>query len=144
MNNDTRFKNRIVTLITVLIAVFALAGCEKKDRTDYVAKGYEQLGVPNYVEAMSSFETAINNGSDLTKAYRGLGICHMYFGEYEYAIDDFTNALHSSGAYPKDIDFDINYYMGICYHKTGDYQAAKERYGGLSRSFQLHLPPSLR
>ena len=27
---------------------------------------------------------------------------------YEDAIDDFTNALHESGAYPKDIDFDIN------------------------------------
>lgn len=131
MSKNGSIKNRIFTLLSALLVMLIIVGCEKKDRTDYVAKGYEQLGVPNYVEAMSSFESAINNGSDLTRAYRGLGICHMYFGEYEDAIDDFTNALHSSGAYPKDIDFDINYYMGICYHKTGDYQAAKERYDAI-------------
>ena len=115
----------------VALSLCALCACGKKDETDYVTIGYEKLEEPDYASAEQNFNEAVEQGRDLTLAYRGLGICYMNKGEYDKAIEQFKKALSEDGATPDDIDFDINYYIGVCYHKLGKYEDAKERYDAI-------------
>lgn len=123
-------KKYIVAAGIIATSLF-LAGCAKKDTTDYISQGYEQLNNMEYVTAMQSFKSAVDSQQSLTEAYRGLGICYMSHGEYEMAVESFKNALAESGSTPQDIDFDINYYIGVCYHKLGMNEEAKERYDAI-------------
>lgn len=118
--------------------VFALAlcailvtGCADKDKSQNIEAGYEQLKNAEISSAKESFDAAIDSKEDLTMAYRGLGICLMEQNDYEAAVDAFVSALHESGATPSDIDYDINYYLGVCYHKLSRYEEAKERYDAI-------------
>ncbi len=123
-------KHWLFAATTVLIAFMAI-GCSKKDDSIYTSAGYEQLNNMEISSAEESFRSAIDAKEELTLSYRGLGICLMNKNDYEGAIEAFTNALHESGSTPSDIDFDINYYLGVCYHKLSKYQEAKERYDAI-------------
>lgn len=120
-----------ILLASLLSCLFLMTACFQKDKTDYVKLGYEQLNNANYIEASNNFKMALENNQDAIMAYRGLGICHMFFGEYAEAVDAFKMALHSSDSSPDDVDFDINYYLGVCYSKLGDHESAKERYDAI-------------
>lgn len=122
---------RLVQGLCLISTVALLAGCEAKDRTDYISQGYEQLNNLEYLSASESFAQAINAKQSLTEAYRGQGICYMSQGEYELAVESFKSALAASGSTPQDIDFDINYYVGVCYHKLGQNEEAKARYDAI-------------
>lgn len=122
-------KYRLVCALT-LCAIF-LTGCADKDNSQNIDAGYEQLNNMDISSAETSFNAAIDAKEDLTMAYRGLGICLMNQNDYEAAADAFVNALHESGSTPSDIDFDINYYLGVCYHKLSRYEEAKERYDAI-------------
>lgn len=118
--------------------VFALAlcilfatGCADKNKTQNIEAGYEQLKNADISSAKESFNAAIDAKEDLTMAYRGLGICLMNQNDYEAAVDAFISALHESGSTPSDVDYDINYYLGVCYHKLSRYEEAKERYDAI-------------
>lgn len=113
------------------LTVLLLAGCAKKNGSEYTDAGYEQLKNTDISSAEESFNAAVANNENLTMAYRGLGICLMRKNDYEAAVDAFTNALHESGSTPSDIDFDINYYLGVCYHKLSRYDDAKARYDAI-------------
>jgi len=121
---------RLRILILALASAVLFIGCDKKG-TKYVDKGYELLEVPDYVGADEQFRLAIKENSDLTMAYRGIGIGCMNRGEYEDAVEAFKSALSESGSTPSKVDFDINYYLGVCYHKLGRYEEAKERYDAI-------------
>jgi tetratricopeptide (TPR) repeat protein len=125
-----KLKKNIVSFLVVLCA-FALCACTKKDNTDYVTIGYEKLEEPDIAGAEQSFKAAIDAEKNLTMAYRGLALCYMNKGDYEAAIEEFKNALASSGATPDAVDYDINFYIGVCYHKLGKYEEAKERYDAI-------------
>lgn len=114
-----------------IVMSLLMAGCEKKDTTDYLSQGNEQLNNLEYASALGSFKQAIDAKQSLTEAYRGLGICYMNQNEYELAIDAFRNALAESGSTPQDIDYDINYYIAVCYHKLGMNEEAKARYDAI-------------
>ncbi|MCR5848795.1 MAG: tetratricopeptide repeat protein [Lachnospiraceae bacterium] len=118
-------------IFALLLGVFSLTACTSKEDAEAVQKGYEFLEEPDYTSAEQSFRQAIDSKSDLAMAYRGLGICLMNKGEYEEAIDAFKEALANSGATPSKMDYDVNYYMGVCFHKLGQYKEAKERYDAI-------------
>ncbi len=123
-------KKKILTAL-VIACTALLCACGKKEGAQLVTTGYEKIEEPDYNGAMECFNAAIESGCDLTMAYRGLGICHMNRGEYEKAIEVFQEALSESGASPSKVDYDINYYIGVCYHKLGKYEEAKERYDAI-------------
>ena len=125
-------KNKIfLRIIPVMFCLCFILACEKKDSTDYVTTGYEMLEVPDFASAEQNFNKAVEEGRNLTMAYRGLGICYMNKGEYDEAVKAFKNALAESGGTPDDVDYDINYYLGVCFHKLGRYEDAKERYDAI-------------
>lgn len=122
-------KYRIVAVLSV--ALLALAGCGGKDTNVNTDAGYEQLKNLDTASAEESFRKAVEDGENLTLAYRGLGICLMNRNDYEGAEEAFIKALHASGSTPSDVDYDINYYLGVCYHKLSKYEEAKERYDAI-------------
>ncbi len=124
-------KNYILSFFAAFLCALLLCACGKKNETDYVKTGYEKLEEPDYAAAEQCFNQAVNDGDDLTMAYRGLGICYMNKGDYEDALEAFKKALSASKATPDDVSFDINYYIGVCYHKLGKYEEAKERYDAI-------------
>ena len=84
--------------ILVALSFCVLCACGKKDETDYVTIGYEKLEEPDYASAEQNFNQAVEQGKNLTMAYRGLGICYMNKGDYENAIEAFRTALAEDGA----------------------------------------------
>lgn len=123
-------KKYIVILLGMLMA-FGLVACKGKEESEYLTTGYEQLEKLEYVAAESSFRQAADAKENQTECYRGLGISLMGQNRYEEAVDCFTTALKESGSKPSEIDYDINYYLGVCYHKLGEYEKAKERYDAI-------------
>lgn len=118
----------------VILAVsvsLCLTACGKREADTLTESGYEQLKNLDYSGAERTFLEAVQNDENLTLDYRGLGIALMNLNRYEEAEEAFVNALANSGSTPKDIDFDINYYLGICYHKMARYEEAKERYDAI-------------
>ena len=56
-----------------------------------------------------------------------MGLAYMGLSEYENAIAYLEKALQLSDGTPKDMDFDINYYLAIAYFRNGQ---ASDAIGG--------------
>lgn len=126
-------RNRLkkLSLLLLLSMLVFASGCKKKTDEDYIQKGFEQLAIPDYNAANQCFNAAIDADVDKVEAYRGLGISSMSIGEYEKAIEYFKQALAECKSTPGDVAFDINYYLGVCYHKLGQYEESKARYDAI-------------
>lgn len=122
---------KFICLVLTLSVSLCLVACGKQNADSLTESGYEQLKNLDYSGAEKTFLEAVQNDENMTLDYRGLGIALMNLNRYEEAEQAFRNALANSGSTPKDIDFDINYYLGICYHKMAKYEEAKERYDAI-------------
>ena len=126
-----KFLINFIKISVATLTVLTLTGCGKKQTEGFTA-ACEQLENAEFFAAENGFRAAIEAGEDdLTSCYRGLGISLMGENRYEEAVECFIEALHCSGSKPTDIDYDINYYLGVCYHKLGRYEEAKERYDAI-------------
>ena len=85
----------------------------------------------NYDSAAALFEEAENAGEEMVYIKRGMGIMYMGENRYEEAVEAFTEALASDGSIPGSVDYDINYYLGVCYYKLGQYEDAKARFDAI-------------
>ena len=119
-----------IGIILSLAGVLALSGCSSNEKNE-TAKGYDCVITQNYDEAINHFNQALIDGEDMEQAYRGMGLVYMGRRDYPKAISAFKTALSGAGMFPGELEYDINYYMAVCYYKTGDFEAAISVYDGI-------------
>ncbi len=99
-------------------AVFlGLTACGRENTQ--VAAGMNQVAALDYNNAITTFESAIEQGEDKELAYRGEGMAYMGLMDYENAVAAFENALGNAGMFPSDVETDINYYLATAQYKAG-------------------------
>lgn len=119
-------------LLLLLVAVMACScsGCKTKG-TENIDAGMEAIENLEYDQALACFEKAIVNGENLELAYRGQGIAYMGLTQYEEAVASFEKALKSSGMFPGELEYDINFYMATAKYKMGDHNGAIQVFDGI-------------
>lgn len=127
-NTVKKNKTALLCVIGMLLATTACAGSTSKEN---LSKGMEAIELLKYEEAQTYFDAALESGEDSRQVYRAKGIAFMGANDYESALACFEEALQYGGYLPADIDVDINFYMGVCYYKCGEYDKAIERYNAI-------------
>ena len=126
----------------LLLSAAVLAGCYEKEGSK-TAEGIAEVEAGHYDEAMSLFDQAGGAGEEMVYIKRGIGLCYMGQNKYEEAIEAFKEALAADGSVPGSVDYDMNYYLGICYYKLGQYEDSKARFDAIldlkEKSADAHL-----
>ena len=125
-------KKLIGALALAATATFMLTGCASKNPAEYTDQAMEALTSQNYSGALTMFDQAMLEGEDREIIYRGMGLCYMGQGDYRKAITAFESALANADIIPGDLEYDINYYMAICYYKLGLYNEAIAVYDSIA------------
>ncbi len=84
-----------------------------------------------YQAAADALNTRIQEGEDTEENRRLLGIAYMGLGDYQSASSALESALQASGIVPTETEYDINYYLGVCCYKLGNYEEALEIYDAI-------------
>ncbi|MCM1089009.1 MAG: tetratricopeptide repeat protein [Muribaculaceae bacterium] len=94
-------------------------GCGATEKPDNLSSGMEAVQNLEYEDALRYFKDALENDEDERLVCRGMGLAYMGLSQYEDAIAYLEKALQLSGGSPKEIDYDINYYLATAYYKNG-------------------------
>ncbi len=109
-------------LVAMSTCALLLGGCGKSG--ELIRTGMEQVEALDYAAAISTFESAIENGEDKELAYRGEGMAYLGLSDYENSVQAFETALSEAGMFPSDAETDINYYLATAQYKAGQKQEA--------------------
>lgn len=121
-----KFGKIILTTVS-LCAALGFTACGKKP-TMYYDTAYAYLLNNQFEEARDNFLLSLEKEDDRKDAYRGLGIAYVGTGEYDNGAEAFIKALEKSNGRIKEIDYDINYYLGYAYEKSGKFAEAADVY----------------
>lgn len=122
------------TLLLLCLLPCLLFGCAKApgiNTEGEESQGDKLLEAGSYQEAADLYQQKIDGGEGSEENYRRLGIAWMGLGDYNKAAAAFETALSEAGIVPGDTEYDINYYLGSCYDKLGDYEAALKVYDAI-------------
>lgn len=122
-------KKRVVAAI--MCAAFVMTGCGSLAGRHNIDSGFAYIESRDYVSALSSFETARENGEDECLIHRGIGIVKLQTGDYQSAVDELLASLAADEGIVDDMDFDTNFYLAEAYYRLGDYTKAKEVYDAI-------------
>lgn len=128
MKNTLRKTGCIVVLG---VALLIMGGCGNNKPGKNTELGMDAVVQLKYDEALEHFQAATDAGESTVYIHRGMGLAYMGLTEYEQALLCFQAALACGGTKPEDIDYDINYYMAVCYFKLGQYEDALSRYDAI-------------
>ncbi len=117
--------------LSILAASLLLTACGKSD-SSLLDEGMEAVARQEYRIALDDFSGALRTDADKEQVYRGMGLAYMGREEYARALGAFSKALSEAGMYPGELEFDINYYMAICYYKLGEYDNAIACYDAIT------------
>jgi len=120
-----------IHLFALLLVFCMMAGCGENQSTENIDKGMQSVEELQFEDAMTHFQAAKEAGENERLVYRGMGLASMGMIEYEEALVYFQAALDQGDVIPEDIDYDINYYMAVCYYKTNRLDEALERYNAI-------------
>lgn len=110
--------------------VLTLSACGKKS-TVYYDAGMAYLEKGNSSDAAINFTLSLQNEGETKQALRGLGIANVMEGQYDDAITVFLRALSKSNGRIDASDYDINYYLGYAYEKSGQFEEAVDTYSAI-------------
>ncbi|MBR3103077.1 MAG: tetratricopeptide repeat protein [Lachnospiraceae bacterium] len=122
--------NRLKIAVCMAAMVLGLGGCGQK-KTTYLEKGLNAVTQQDYRAAQEALSQALVAGEDEEQVYRAMGLAYMGQKDYARALGSFTRALGEAGIRPTELEYDINYYMAICYYKLGEYDAAISCYDAI-------------
>ena len=122
---------KIGCLILTGVTVLALQACGNDKAGENTRLGMDSVEQLKYEEAVTYFEAAREAGENDVYVQRGMGLAYMGMMEYEQALVCFESGLNQGGNKPADIDYDMNYYMAVCYYKLGRFDEALERYNAI-------------
>lgn len=108
-----------------------LWGCDSDKPGENTQLGMDAVEQLQYQEALDFFEAAVTAEENEVYVQRGMGLAYMGQTDYENALLCFQAALDNGGTKPEDIDYDINYYMAVCYYKLEQYEEALARYDAI-------------
>ena len=117
--------------IAALGLCLALSGCRNTDEVSETKLGLDCVVSQDYQGAINHLEQALISGEDSEEVYRAKGLAYMGSKDYAKAISSFKTALSYAGMIPGELEYDINYYLAVCYYKIGDYKAAISVYDGI-------------
>ncbi len=120
-----------IYILMILAAAVIFGGCGKKQPSLF-DEGMVAVSRQEYRVALDDFSGALRTGADKEQVYRGMGLAYMGRKEYARALGAFSKALSEAGMYPGELEFDINYYMAICYYKLGEYDDAIACYDAIT------------
>ena len=122
---------KIQCVFVLGIAMLALAGCGSDKMGENTKLGMDAVEQLKYEEALTYFQAATEAQENVVYIQRGMGLAYMGQTDYEQALLCFQAALAGGGTKPADIDYDINYYMAVCYFKLERYEEALSRYDAI-------------
>lgn len=121
-----------ISIFTIGAVVMLLcAGCGADENKDNIGMGMEAIHDLEYNEAIRYFKDALADNEDERLVCRGMGLAYMGLSQYEDAIAYLEKALQLSDGSPRDIDFDINYYLATAYYKNGQAEDAIQVYDAI-------------
>ena len=122
-------KYRVV--LALFLTMFLLGGCGSLAGRHNIDSGFSYIESHEYQNALGSFETAEENGEDMTLIHRGRGIAYLGSGEYEQAAEELLASLASDNGLVDDMDFDTNYYLADAFVRLGEFGKAREVYDAI-------------
>ena len=119
-------------IIGIVLALgLVLTGCNAKQETDNIKKGYEAVQALKYEEALLCFASGTEAMENPQEIARGQGIAYLGLAKYEEAIEQFLTALSYSNEFVDELDFDTNYYLATAYFKNGQFEEAEKVYSSI-------------
>lgn len=122
---------KIGSLLILSLVIAILQGCGNDKPGENTKLGMAAVEQLKYEEALTHFEAATEAEENSVYVYRGMGLAYMGQTDYETALLCFQAALDEGGTKPADIDYDMNYYMAVCYFKLEKYEDALGRYNAI-------------
>ncbi len=122
---------RTGSLILLGLILVILQGCGSNKPGENTKLGMTAVEQLKYDEALNYFVAATEAEENPVYVQRGMGLAYMGQTDYETALLCFQSALEQGGTKPEDIDYDMNYYMAVCYYKLERYEEALERYNAI-------------
>lgn len=122
---------RIGCLVLLGVTISMFQACQSDNAGENTQLGMASVEQLKYEEALTYFEAAQAAEENDVYVQRGMGLAYMGMTEYEQALVCFQTALNQGGNKPSDIDYDMNYYMAVCYYKLGSYEEALSRYDAI-------------
>ncbi len=127
--SDMRSKY-IKGIISLTAALFLVSGCGKVS-TMYYDAGLAYLENRQFPEAEENLRISLDSEAKTKECYRLYGIACLSNGKYTEAVDAFIDALHTNNGSIREIDYDINYYLGLAYEKLEQYSDAADVYSAI-------------
>lgn len=121
-----------IRLVTVCAVILMLcAGCGAGGEKDNISAGMEAVQNLEYNEAISCFKAALADNEDERQVCRGLGLAYMGLSQYDEAIAYLERALQLSDGTPRNMDYDISYYLATAYYRNGQSEDAVSTYDAI-------------
>lgn len=118
------------TAVAVALMILCTA-CGADKTPDNLTRGMEAVQNLEYNEALNCFKAALGDNEDERLVCRGFGLAYMGLSQYEDAIEYLERALQLSDGTPKDIDYDINFYLATAYFRNGQSDDAISTYDAI-------------
>ncbi|MDO4340818.1 MAG: tetratricopeptide repeat protein [Eubacteriales bacterium] len=129
-------KNRKkVWMLAVGMGLVLLSGCGGEKQKIY-EQAEEDLENGSYAYALEGYAASVANGVHLPESYRGAGLASLRLGDYEGAIEQFTNALNCEKV-SKALSRDILLYRASAEQKAGLYEDAMADCQTLAQDYSM-------
>lgn len=128
-------KRKTAYVLAVCMGLTAFTGCGTAEQKNY-EQAASDLKNGNYENALQEYATAVSDGIKPAQSYRGAGVASFYLGNYEDAIENFTNALKCDKV-GKVLKKDILSYRAAAYLKTKSYDEAMADCQSLARDYDM-------
>ncbi|MBE5843807.1 MAG: tetratricopeptide repeat protein [Butyrivibrio sp.] len=115
---------KVVSTFALVSMALILGGCGGMKKHNNVDSAILHIQNLEYDEAMVSLDAAEEAGEDERLLGRARGIMYRNLGQYEEAVTELLKSLASSDGFPRDMDYDTNYYLADSYIKLGRYDEA--------------------
>ena len=122
-------------LLAVCLSLGTLAGCSTEEINNY-RQAELDLADGHFQTALEEYETAVSDGIKVAESYRGAGVANVRLGNYEAAIEDFTQALNCEKV-GKALKKDILSYRAAAYLKTKSYEEALTDCQALAEGYDM-------
>ena len=122
-------------ILAALGCIAMLSGCQGEKQKIY-EQAEQNLEQGSYEAALSGYETSAANGVHLPQSYRGMGIASLRMGDYEGAIESFTNALNCEKV-SKSLAQDILSYRITAEIRAQQYENAMADCQTLARDYSM-------
>lgn len=122
-------------ILAVCAGVLLLAGCGGEKQNTY-KQAEENLAQGNYQEALEGYEASVSDSYKMPESLRGSGIARLRMGDYQGAVDAFTQALEHDRT-GKSLKQDILSYRATAELKAGLYDDAMADCQTLASDYEM-------